>query len=263
MHMPSIKEFLAEHREHFEKHETKYNILLGLALQLRRKRKGYRLFSFGRPGACALQMHARNLVLGELSPEDCAKLASYYSNIEYPGVHAPDQVGDWFVQQAGFEHFEAPANMGIFELRSPPKKPPVPGHCKRANDTYLVVKWLCAFHEEIEKRVLSEQEKEHMRQRAEHSAFYFWLVEEEPVAMAAIVREGLISATIGAVFVPPGERGHRYGEAVTAFVAGEILKSGKAYSSLYADMTNPASNKIYARIGYQLLCHSKTFRKKA
>ncbi len=265
MDTPSIREFLAEHQECFEKQEAKFNILLGLAQRIRKSRKagGFRLFTFGRPGACALQMEGRNLVLGELNPEDCAKLASHYSDISYPGVIGPDSVADWYVQSAGSAHFHEPVDMGIFELLAPPKKPPVPGSMERATDTYRIVKWLTAFHEEAEGKIFGARDKEDLRQRAEHSPFYFWVVDDEPVAMAAIVREGKRGATIGAVFVPQEERGHRYGEAITAAVAEEILKRGKKFSALYADLANPVSNKIYARIGYQFVCHSKTFRRKA
>lgn len=266
MLIPSIRDFLAEHQETFEKHESKFNILLGLAHRIRKSRKpeGFRLFTFGRPGACALQMEGRNLVLGELNPEECARLASHYSDIEYPGVIGPDSVADWFVKGAGESHFHAAVDMGIFQLDGSPKRPPVPGRVERASDVYRLVKWLQAFHEEAEGKIFGARDKEDLRQRAEHSPFFFWRVEDEPdpVAMAAIVREGSRGATIGAVYVPKESRGHRYGEAITAAVAEEILKRGKKFSSLYADLANPVSNKIYARIGYALVCHSKTFRKK-
>lgn len=264
MDIPSIKDFLALHQDTFEKQESKFNILLGLAQRIRKSRRaeGFRLFSFGRPGACALQLEGRNLVLGEIDPQECAKLASHYSNIEYPGVIGPDQVADWYVQNAGAEHFVAPIDMGIFQLDGAPKKPPVHGAFARATDTYRLVRWLQAFHEEAEGKVFGARDKEDLRQRAEHSPFYFWIVDDEPVAMAAIVREGKLGATIGAVYVPKESRGHRYGEAVTASVADEILRRGKKFSSLYADLANPVSQKIYSRIGYQLVCHSKTFRKK-
>jgi len=265
MDTPSIRDFLAQHQETFENHESKYNILLGLSHRIRKARlkKGFRLFSFGsRPGAAALQMDGRNLVLGDLTPEECAKLASFYSDLDYPGVIGPDSVADWFVQSAGSAHFHAPTDMGIFELKGSPKKPPVPGNFERSDDIYRVVKWLTAFHEEVEGREFGARDKEDLRQRAEHSPFFFWMMDASPVAMAAIVREGKKGATIGAVYVPKEERGHRYGEAVVASVGDEILRRGKEFSSLYADMANPAANKIYERIGYQLLCHSKTYRRK-
>jgi predicted GNAT family acetyltransferase len=81
--------------------------------------------------------------------------------------------------------------------------------------------------------------------------------------MAAIVREGVKGATIGAVYTNPENRGHRYGEAVTAAVAEEILKRGKEFSNLYTDTANPVSNKIYERIGYKMVCTSKEFRRKS
>jgi GNAT superfamily N-acetyltransferase len=263
MQTPSIREFLAEHQDFFEKHEAKFNILLGLALQVRkhpRLARTYRLFSFGRPGAAALQAEGRNIVLGDLGPEDCAKLASHYSNLAYPGLVAPDQVGDWFVQAAGAGHFGPPVDQGIFQLDGRPKKPPAPGAHAPAADTYLVIKWLRAFHLEADGVA---PEHDDLFQRAEHGRFFFWNVDGAAVAMAGVVREGLRGATIGAVYTLPVLRGHRFGEAVTAAVAEEILKGGKAFSSLYADLANPAALRIYERIGFRLVCHSKAYRKKA
>lgn len=264
MDTPKIRDFLALHQAYFESHESKFNILLGLSLHIRDKRLGKeaRLFSFGRPGAAALQMEGRNLVLGDLSPEDCAKLASHYSNLDYPGVHAPDAVGDWFVRSAGASHFHPAMDMGVFQLDGPPKKPPVPGFLERAKDIPLLVEWLTAFHREADGQGMGEREKQDMKLRAEHNPFYLWKYDGEPLAMASIVREGHKGATIGAVYVPPAQRGHRYGEAVTAGLAEEILRRGKKFSSLYADMANPVSNKIYARVGYKLIGHAKTIRRR-
>lgn len=262
MHSPKVKDFLAEHQQFFEKQESKYNIILGLALQgLKRKAAGkMRLYSFGRPGAAAVHTEGRNLVIGDLCPEECAKLASHFSDISYPGFIASDPTCDWFLSAAGAENFHVPVRQGIFQLDGPPKKPPVAGKLSVAEDTYLVVKWMSEFHDEVEGH--GAPSREHLKQRAGRSPFYFWLLGGEPVAMAGIVREGIKGSTIGAVFVPPEHRGHRYGEAITAAVAAEILKSGKAFSNLYADEANPISNKIYDRIGYRLLCGAKSFRRK-
>lgn len=262
MDTPAIDRFLAEHREFLVHHETKFNVLLSLALRLEanpRLQKSFRLFSFGRAGAAALQEDQRNIVLGDLGPEDCAKLASFYSNVAYPGVLAPDHVGEWFVAAAGTENFHPPMSQAILQREGRAKMPPVPGGASRADDRYLLIKWLAAFHQEAEGLTL---DPEALYQRVEHGTFFFWNVDGEPVAMAAVVREGIEGATIGAVYTVPEHRGRRYGEAVTAAVAAHILESGKRFSNLYVDLANAAAQKIYARLGYQQVATSMAFRRK-
>jgi predicted GNAT family acetyltransferase len=58
------------------------------------------------------------------------------------------------------------------------------------------------------------------------------------------------STRAGPVYTPPGERGHGYAGALTAWVTRQILDRGSA-ACLYTDLANPTSNKIYAAIGYE------------
>lgn len=58
---------------------------------------------------------------------------------------------------------------------------------------------------------------------------------------------------IGPVYTPPEHRKHGYGAAVSAFASQWALDQGATDVLLFADLTNPVSNSIYQRIGYQPL----------
>ena len=58
---------------------------------------------------------------------------------------------------------------------------------------------------------------------------------------------------VGPVYTPPEHRKHGYGAAVSAMVSQWALDQGATDVLLFADLTNPISNSIYQRIGYQPL----------
>lgn len=78
-----------------------------------------------------------------------------------------------------------------------------------------------------------------------------WLwVDEGPVAMAraAPVVGGV--ARIGPVYTPPERRGTGYATTCVEHLSRRIEEGGHV-AVLYTQLTNPTSNAIYARIGYE------------
>ena len=84
----------------------------------------------------------------------------------------------------------------------------------------------------------------------------FWIVNEQPVSMAAIVRRTRNAAAIAAVYTPPALRGKGYGGSVTAAVVEQAFTEGKTMACLYTDLRNPYSNRCYANIGFSPVCKS-------
>ena len=57
-------------------------------------------------------------------------------------------------------------------------------------------------------------------------------------------------ATISAVYTPPEHRGNGYASACVAALSQWLLDDGKHFCTLYTDLSNPTSNKIYQNVGY-------------
>jgi predicted GNAT family acetyltransferase len=53
------------------------------------------------------------------------------------------------------------------------------------------------------------------------------------------------------VYTPPERRGRGYATALVAVVSQRALDAGAAACSLYTDLANPTSNKIYDAVGYR------------
>jgi predicted GNAT family acetyltransferase len=65
---------------------------------------------------------------------------------------------------------------------------------------------------------------------------------------------------IGPVYTPREHRGHGYGTALTAAVSALQLERGRTFCFLYTDLSNPTSNAIYRRVGYEQVCEAAEFR---
>jgi predicted GNAT family acetyltransferase len=53
------------------------------------------------------------------------------------------------------------------------------------------------------------------------------------------------------VYTPPQHRRCGYGAAVTAACTRDALRHGAEQVVLFTDLTNPTSNALYQRLGYQ------------
>ena len=56
---------------------------------------------------------------------------------------------------------------------------------------------------------------------------------------------------VGPVYTPPEHRGRGYATSLVAELTAERLAAGLAFCFLFTDLSNPTSNAIYARIGYE------------
>jgi predicted GNAT family acetyltransferase len=56
---------------------------------------------------------------------------------------------------------------------------------------------------------------------------------------------------VGPVYTPPDHRGRGYAAACVGAVSADALAAGAHDCLLYTQLTNPVSNKIYQRLGYE------------
>ena len=91
---------------------------------------------------------------------------------------------------------------------------------------------------------------------AREGSHVFWIINGQPVSLAAIVRRTRNAAAIAAVYTPPALRGNGYAGSVTAAVVELALAEGKTIACLYTDLRNPYSNRCYAKIGFMPVCDS-------
>jgi RimJ/RimL family protein N-acetyltransferase len=256
------REFVEHHRPALEAHELRHNVLLWILGRVVDGGLDFRSWTLGAPGQCALQTPSHPIVLGDLAEAQCRRLAAETAELDYPAVVGPDLTATWFVSQAlrtGLR-FGAPVPQQIYGLQGPPVYPGAPGKAFMVDNDHasLFADWMMAFYREATPHD-PPLDRTQVVQAAGEGRYMFWVVDDEPVAMAGIVRRTRHAAAIAGVYTPPRLRGRGYGGSVTAAVAELAFRQRKSMACLYADLRNPSANRCYARIGFEPVCSSWHF----
>lgn len=118
-------------------------------------------------------------------------------------------------------------------------------------DRALVLRWEEEFHDEAEPGVPPISDHGAMLdQRIGDGRAALW-DDGGPVSYVGFSPNIGGVVRVGPVYTPPQFRGHGYASALVAGVSQRALDHGAAHCSLYTDLANPTSNKIYAAVGYR------------
>jgi len=146
----------------------------------------------------------------------------------------------------------------------------VPGRARPAaeGDVELIAAWSEAFVAEVQAdlpRTRRQTAAHHGMARRDVEARVAdgraWVWEDAGVAsyVGYNIRT-LDTVRVGPVYTPPERRGRGYASALVAAVSQHLLDDGARSCSLYTDLANPTSNKIYAAVGYYPVVDVTDFR---
>jgi len=135
--------------------------------------------------------------------------------------------------------------------------PNVPGQLRRATaaDIALVGRWFTEFDIEALNENDTGRARERAAKRIDRREVYLW-DDCQPRSMAARDRPSRNTITVNAVYTPPAARRQGFATATVAQLSRELLLEGYSACVLYTDLSNPTSNRIYQRIGYEPVCDS-------
>lgn len=171
-----------------------------------------------------------------------------------PGVTGPRQRSEAFAAATGKDFTESLATR-LYRLDNL-VPPTVAGSGRMAteDDVELLGAWREAFLREAVPEAPTQPETEVMRGSLRlGNGHALWMIDSTPVAWAVASLPQAGMTRVGPVYTPPEHRKHGYGAAVSAMVSQWALDQGATDVLLFADLTNPVSNSIYQRIGYQPL----------
>jgi predicted GNAT family acetyltransferase len=255
-----LQHFVSTHLPALEQDEVRFNVLIAvLSAAARNPSSALARWTAGAAGHCAARASGRSILLGRLDEAECRRLAQDAIDDAGAGVVGVDDTAHWFAEPAASLGVKLgqPIPQRIHVLSHPPRYPQAAGRARpaTAEDAPLLHAWLAAFRKEA-----TPHDRPPSREDADKAArsgrFLLWTVDSEPVAMAAVNRVLLHTASIGAVYTPPEHRCRGYAGSVTAAAAERILADGKAAACLHTDLRNPASNRCYARIGFVAYCEA-------
>lgn len=129
----------------------------------------------------------------------------------------------------------------------------VPGSLRAAQleDLDLLEAWVQAFSTEA--GVVTRNARRAAEARINEGAVWLW-VDGVPRSMAVEAGHTPNGARIGYVYTPPEFRGRGYASSCVAALSQRVLESGRKLCFLYTDLSNPTSNRIYQRLGYEPVC---------
>ncbi|WP_066172387.1 GNAT family N-acetyltransferase [Bacillus marinisedimentorum] len=119
------------------------------------------------------------------------------------------------------------------------------------SDFPVIVQWVAAFAKEVMDPMTEQEANEKARELIGQKRLYGWEDESGLAAMAASARPTKTNCTVNFVYTPPGKRRKGYARSCTAALTERLLKAGYESVSLYTDLKNSTSNKIYMEIGYE------------
>jgi RimJ/RimL family protein N-acetyltransferase len=128
-----------------------------------------------------------------------------------------------------------------------------------AADEDLLVDWAVRFTidchlSESKSPTLRDDLGKKTRQSIESRKRVIWEIDGTPVSMAGAIRPAPFGDSIAWVYTPDEHRGKGYASQLVAEYSQYLLDQGSPRCLLFTDASNPVSNAIYQRIGYQHAC---------
>ena len=253
-------EFCHLHIPALERDEARHNVMLAvLGAIVDGRSSNVVSWALGLPGQCAIMSPGLPILLADLDDDQCRALAHKTRQLAYPGVVGPDRTAPSFAQRAielGVTFLE-PIPQRVHGLTEPPRYPGAPGYARptSAGDASLLADWIASFMREATPHDIAPS-RERLEALAGEGRHLLWIVDDEPVSMAAIVRRTRNAAAIAVVYTPPPLRGKGYAGSVTAAVVEQAFAEGKTMACLYTDSRSLFSNRCYAKIGFKPVCDS-------
>lgn len=178
-----------------------------------------------------------------------------------PGIVAEKELTKRFIQHYTNYHFtkvHLGTNLRIYSLREVLHQPVTTGQIRLATieDQYFIPYWLDAFSIECQipeyktdYNVLLSKTKTQIEQER-----LFIYEDPYPVSQVSATRETLNGIVLSNVYTPPYYRGKGYATAMMADACQYLLQKGYHYCVLFTDLSNPTSNSIYQKVGFEPVC---------
>lgn len=266
------KQFYELVRPAFGNREIENSLFLGVARNIATHGRSAHLYALRRGEsilAAALRTPPYYLSVCGLKPAAVAELAQELADA---GEAVPGVIGLSSVATCFFERWAAVTgstasediNMTLHALGAVIRPTaPAPGTLRPAlpADRDWLIEWIMAFAEEAG-LPQHERERRHATGIADHgiaqSRIFVWQDGGHSTAIAAFTPTGITGARIGTVLTARDARRKGYGTAIVAALTERLLADGFRWCGLFADVTNPQSNRIYQRLGYREVCRFRS-----
>ena len=261
-------DFLTLASAFLEAREAEHNIILGVAAQVRdMPNPSADPPSFGtvtddgeRVVAATMRTPPYNQVVSEVDdPAAIDLLARELAGEPLPGVSGPKEVVARFAERWSAltgRRTRVQISERIFRLdRVIRPARPARGSWRLAEprDRELIAAWMEAFAEEALPGQPTPDNALELVDRwiaRQYRTLYLWEDDARVVCLVGAGGETPNGVRIGPVYTPPAFRSRGYASSLTAAASQDQLDHGRRFVTLFTDLANPTSNRIYQAIGY-------------
>ncbi|TFE00781.1 GNAT family N-acetyltransferase [Jeotgalibacillus sp. R-1-5s-1] len=260
-----IESFKGEAVPFLLKQEAENNLILGLTMALKMESKPYLMAKVekdGEPVMFMLQTIPSQAILSlhtGLDQNDLNQVADWLSDQQVPGLVGEKEtvltIAD-YIKDRGTA-YDMKMDQRIYKLTDVVDPKSVSGELEQVEmaDSELVVDYLTDFQSHVPEPTTPEEIQMAALRMINEGRLYGWRDHEKLVSVAVISRPTVHNANIAFVYTPPELRGRGYASNCVAELSKKALKQYDTLT-LYTDMANPTSNKIYMDIGYEPVCDS-------
>ena len=266
-----ISAFLKENLAFLEQNEAANNLMIGIPMGLQRKENVVpypvllAVLDGKTPVLTCLQTPPKNLILVADEVHETAAIEALIpflleQNIQVPGVIARKFLANNFAEQwtkSTNQEWKVIFNQMVYRLNQLKKTPYPSGKLRlaKSEEVALMGEWMSAFLEEAMNQKDEAGARKMAATKIKDQVLYVW-DQGQAVSMAAVKRPTRHGITVSYVYTPLVHRGNGYASACVAQLSALMLEQYD-FCSLYTDLANPTSNKIYARMGYQAIQASR------
>ncbi len=252
-----------------EKREAENNLFIGLLNTLKsnifhfstERPRFFAVFERQKIVSAAMMTPPYNLILTRSAKRHLDALNDYFESqkISLPGALGPKETVSYFSKDyAKRRGLTATLRFAqrIFQISKLKDVSYSPGQMRKAvqSDQEIVCKWAELFaiesglsNHEIKRSAKSAQNK------IEQGSIFVW--EDHTIkSMASFMGPTPNGIRIGFVYTPEDFRKRGYATSITAALSNHLLKQDRSFCFLFTDLSNPTSNSIYKKIGYEEVC---------
>ncbi len=263
------KELLTLSGAFLEKRESEDNLPFGLARTLARDPLYYgddpplllSILEGGNTVGVALRSPPHRIVLSRFDTDLEAavdRLVGFLRDREkrIPGVVGPEFESRCFADRWKKAHYGLAVTntkrLRAFEARRVVDVPLAPGGLRLAEmvDHALMATWVAGFSREAAGEGADPAKAERNAEKyIKERNLYIW-EHDGPVSIARESRAMKTGTVISLVYTPREFRNRGYATSCVYHLTKKLLAGGYRFCSLFTDLSNPASNRIYPKIGY-------------
>ncbi len=209
--------------------------------------------------AVALMTPPRNLVLSWIADDSTIDAIAHElraRGIEIPGVNGSADIARKFVlkwSELSRCSYRVQMAQRIYQLNRVTNETRSAGHLREPeqSDEALLREWRAGFSMDAEGVDPSQAREDAALSMPPSRRMFLWELERTPVAMAGFAGPTPNGIRVAWVYTPPENRGKGFAGACVAALSQKLLDDGRKFCFLYTDLSNPISNHIYQKIGYE------------